>query len=218
MVGRVDTGQMTEAMNGIAGRAGPVTPLSYRRPFGNAAFQRCARLAWRSLFTLQIGSLLAGCLVAEPPTPNNPERTPPMIDFRNTFPLVTQITTVRAFTVQNFSVGVRSEDRGDSVVGLLFLNYSLEGEQYLNVNDLRASTFDDTDRKLTALWSVPENLKGCNQITMVVTHFGNLAFSNGVPDPRSPADVALATWWLHVNPETDAPDDLGVCPKSSSPQ
>jgi hypothetical protein len=194
-----------------------MTELSYPGGVQIRAFQRARALARTSLFSVGMGSLLAGCLVAEPPNPSNPERTPPMIDFRNTFPLVTQITTVRGLASQEFSVGVRSEDRGDPLFGLLFRNYSLEGEEYLKLNRVPASTFDDTDRKLTLQWTVREELRGCHQITMVVTHLGNIDFRDP-PEPISPADVALATWWLHVNPDPERPEDLGVCPKSLSPQ
>jgi hypothetical protein len=164
-----------------------------------------------------IGSLLAGCLVAEPPAPSNPERTPPMIDFRNTFPLVTQITPVTG--QYEFSVGFRSEDRGDPVFGLLFRDYSLEGEEYLNLDFERPSTFADTTRKLSIFWRVPSRsqLSGCHQVTMVVTHSENLTDTQP-REPISPADVALASWWVHVNPDLGRPDDFGTCPKPAPPQ
>lgn len=198
-----------------------MTRLSYPGAPARAVLQRLGVLARRSLFSVGIGSLLAGCLVAEPPSPSNPERSLPMIDFRNTVPLVTQITSVRGPTPQAFSVGVRSEDRGDAVYGLLYRNYSLEGEEYLTFDFVPASTFADADRTLIVQWNVPERviLSGCQQITMVVTHESNVErLPSGERGPRSPTQVALATWWLHVNPDPDRPDDLGVCPRSLSPQ
>lgn len=180
-----------------------------------AAFRRARALARTSLFSVGMGSLLAGCLVAEPPNPSNPERTPPMIDFRNTFPLVTQITSVSVF--QDFSVGFRSEDRGDKIVGILYENYSLDKERFVATTERPASTFDDTDRTITIRWDVPEDLDGCQQVTMLVTHRENVNFSTP-PEVISPADVALAAWWLHANPKPERPNDFGVCPKPSAPQ
>jgi hypothetical protein len=181
------------------------------------AFQRTWALARTSLFSVGMSSLLTGCLVAEPPNPSNPERTPPMIDFRNTFPLVTQITSVSGF--QDFSVGFRSEDRGDKIVGILYRNFTLDGEKFEATTERPASTFDDTDRTITIRWNVPrpEDLAGCQQVTMLVTHRENVNFSTP-PEVISPADVALAAWWLHVNPNPERPNDFGVCPKPSATQ
>lgn len=189
-----------------------MTRLSYLGGASKPVFQALRRLARTSLFSLGITPWLAGCLVAEPPSPSNPERTPPMIDFRNTFPLVTQITPVSGREYQ-FSVNVRSEDRGADVFGLLYLDYSLEGEEFLTLNNTPASTFDDTDRQLNVTWSVRADLRNCHQITMLVTHAGSFRFGDP-PEITAPADVALATWWVHINPGAD---DFGVCPKPASP-
>ncbi len=198
-------------MNGSTRADGGVTRLSYPSSPWRPAFRRLHGLAWRSLISVGIGSLLAGCLVAEPPSPSNPEQTPPMIN--NTFPLVTQITPVTG-TSYEFSVGFRSEDRGDPVFGLLYRNSSLEGEEFLSLDFERPSTFADTTRRLAISYKVPSRaeLSGCQQVTMVVTHSQNLT-DDQPREPISRADVALASWWVHVNPDPDRPDDFGTCPK-----
>lgn len=176
-------------------------------------------MACRSLLLLTQVCASGACVVAEPPSYENPERTPPMIDLTLTFPVVTQIVRLRASDrdPQEFSVAVRSEDQGVKLTGLLYLDYSLLGEDLIGTGELPASTFDDTQRKLTISWQVPVELHGCHQVTMLVTHADNLSFIGSSVKPISQADVALAVWWVNVNPDQSNPDDLGVCPKFEAP-
>jgi hypothetical protein len=175
-------------------------------------------LARASLWLLFVACTLGACLVAEPPTYENPQRTPPMIDLTQTFPVVTQITTLYSRDLQEFTVAVRSEDQGTNLVGFLILDYTLEGEIPLGTNELPASTFEEL-RGLRVPWRVQDNLRGCHQVTMLITHTDNLTYINNKTTPISKADVALAVWWVHINPdETDPEAAFGPCPKLATLQ
>jgi hypothetical protein len=202
--------------------ADPLTPLSH--PYWPQApgFTLFWCLARRSLLTIWAAGALAGCLVAEPPPHPNPEQTPPVIDLNRTFPLVTQITLLRQGERQTFSAAVRSEDQGEKLIGLLFLDYSLRNpERFLQFGEARPSTFDDTSRRLGISWQVPPSERDCHQVTMLITHAGNLDYQTGIPQPILDSDVALATWWVNIiDPNaTNAGDpyDLENCPTRVEP-
>ena len=189
----------------------PTAPVGNSKPFW--------RLAWLSLLLLPALCSVSGCIVADPPS-HERAGTPPMLDLNLALPLVTQITTVRSPDDLDFSVAVRSEDRGDGLAGLLFRDYQFEDDAYLGA-DFRTlpSTFDDLRRRVTVTWRrIPESLKGCHQVTLIVTHKSNVASNNdGELTPVSRDDTALVAWWINVNPDEAHPEDLLNCPSAEAP-
>lgn len=156
--------------------------------------------------------------MAEPPTYKNSDRTPPFINLRETLPYVTRITVLHSNERADFIASVRSEDQGMSLQGILFLDYSFSDQQVIGLGEIQGSTFDEDSRRLLIPWvSIPDNLKGCHQVTMLVTHKDNVHFPQGQVIITSSKDVAIVTWWVNINPSDTDPENLGVCPNGGSP-
>jgi hypothetical protein len=155
-------------------------------------------------------------LVADPPTYQNSNRTPPFINLRETLPYVTRITVLHSKEKTDFTASVRSEDQGMSVQGILFLDYSFAGQRVISNGEIPGSTFDEDSRSLVAPWTPTESDKGCHQVTMLVTHRDNVHYPQGQVVITSSKDVAIVTWWVNVNPSDTDPENLGVCPIGES--
>jgi hypothetical protein len=205
-----------------SGRAGrpatrSVTAMSHSGRTVLGGSRQISRLARTSLLALLTSCALSACVVAEPPTYKNSDRTPPFINLRETLPLVTRITLMHSKEETKFNASVRSEDQGTSLMGILFLDYSFAGQRELNFGEIPGSTFDDLRRILLVPWTPTESDKGCHQVTMLVTHKDNVSFPEGRVVTESSEDLAIVTWWVNVNPNDTDPENLGVCPNGEAP-
>ena len=158
--------------------------------------------------------LVAGCVVSDPPNYGVAKKTPPFLDLTAANPKVFERKDVNRGDKVNFNVPVRSEDAGDQLIGLLYLNYNVikNGElqeQFLKVDFVSPSTLDDTKRTVDILWDVNVD-PGCYQATMVVTHQSNLTDNR----PDRSEDTAVAMWWLNV--DDDGGNLLQDCPGGSN--
>ena len=178
-------------------------------------------LARGSLSLLLMTPMAPGCLVSDPPLQEAPERTAPMLDLVRAQPLVTEVI-VRDISDNlatndriEFSVPLRSEDAGEVVWYNLYSDYTFKGAKSLGVqNTMAPSTFDDTSRSITFGWTPDDSLSdGCHQLTLLASHASTWDTGAFRPDPvLSQGDVALATWWLNLNPPSDNPFTLPNCP------
>lgn len=164
------------------------------------------RLACGSLSLTVMALAQVGCIVAGPPDYKDPKQTPPLLF--NADPVVGQIVAKAPGEPLPISVNVRSEDAGDSLIAALYLDYGLSTQQFQKGTDvtLPASTFDDVNRKISFTWTVPNIAAGCRPITLLVTHLQNTS----ILGPKNADDVALATWWLNVDDQTDAQHPNGT--------
>ncbi len=155
--------------------------------------------------------VVAGCVVSDPPEYGVGKQTPPFLDLTLTQPNIFHRVDLAKFQQLKINVPVRSEDAADGLVGLLILNNNVfengeSKEQLQGFQILNPSTFDDTKRSFDFTWSA--NLaKGCYQLSLVVTHSGNL---NG-NEPKRTEDTAFATWWVDV--DDDGTNVLQDCPE-----
>lgn len=189
------------------------TRLSYRRASLPLRSGRIPPLARVSLAAVLL-SMSSGCLIEDPPPYPQPAQTPPRLDLRGATPPLDQVIVRTRGNPIIFSMPVASEDAGDSLFGVLLLDYSGPGtEDLLSVGVVPPSTLDDTERALTLSWTVRPGLTpGCHRFTLRVSHQSN--FLN-LPNVRDPRDVAEAYWWANLDPETPS-DTLANCPLASS--
>lgn len=163
-------------------------------------------------------SLVAGaCVLSEPPDYGIARQSPPF--FWNLLKADPSIWVVKPYSSngppQNVSVPVRSEDAGDPLVGIMFLDYkkldSDGGEipNQIGSGYLPAGTFDETDRVMKAFWVVPPK-KGCHTVTLVVTHSKNLDGNVPIND----ADTAIISWPVDI--DDDGTSLVGDCPGGGS--
>lgn len=156
--------------------------------------------------------LLPGCLQAGPPDYKDPAQTPPVLDLNSAVPSVLDVLNVDTTSGETipFNVQVRSEDRGVDLSADLYVDYGSSAQQVENAfATVPASTFSDTNREIRLTWTVPSSAlltPGCHQLTLLVTHATNY------PVIRNSADVALATWWLNVDDDSQSPNTLASCP------
>lgn len=167
----------------------------------------------------------SGCVVGGPPDYQNPQKTPPVLDLSSANPtLLTVITATTGAsgtppTTYTFTVNERSEDVGDDLIGLLYLDYGNKDNKVLQPGlwSSPASTFDNI-RTVTIPWSAANQPLGCHTLTLEVTHASNVDLSTGVPVVTLPKDhsddVAFATWWVDIGTDLNNLPALD-CPTQS---
>ncbi len=115
-----------------------------------------------------------------------------------------------------FNVPVQSEDAGEALRALFFLDYGTPAQLKLVGKTIPASTFDNMGRTATLDW-VPINVTtGCHFVTLVVAH--SSSFQSIDDDHLEPSkaddDASLVTWTVNMNPPTDGENTLPNCPSS----
>lgn len=181
-----------------------------------------------SIVAALVSALASGCIVAEPAPYEPPPRTPPILDLVNTLPWVGAPIPVDHFldpnpdeiTTLEFDIPIRSEDHDEELCWALHLDYrpGVLGRKTDVVHDrIPGSTFDDETRRLVFSWNV-DAPQGCHQLTLLVAHESNWIVSAEAPDlERAAGDVAVATWWINVNPPPGERFVLRNCPVAGVP-
>jgi hypothetical protein len=174
-------------------------------------------LAVLRIWPLSIALVLTpACLVADPPQYEEPGRTPPFLDLAAAKPfpgeiiLVDTTDNLDGTDFVNISIPVRSEDRGDRLFAALHVDYTFPSIVRPQHNELPPSTFEDLTRSITFRWDVPRALKGCHQLTVLVSHASTFSFTES--RPKDPKDTAMATWWVNIDPDPTDPYTLSRCP------
>jgi hypothetical protein len=98
-------------------------------------------------------------------------------------------------------VDERSEDDGDGLRAITFLNYNGNKgidnpASFQNIKEVDPGTFDVV-KHLSLGWRVSG--KGCTLLTLIVTHASNVDGKGLDHFPIDNGDVASITWWLNVN-------------------
>jgi hypothetical protein len=159
-----------------------------------------ARASLCGLFAMS----LEACLVTSSPTFEDPERTPPFLVAATAQPDLREILVVNKFEVSNplvFSAGLRSEDNGESIVGLVVRNYGVEGsdtkpyEDELGRRVAEPGTLDDTSRRLSVPWYVNKaDINGCANVSLLAMH----KVDEITGCPVDPVDFDFLTWTVIV--------------------
>lgn len=183
-----------------------MTHLSYRR-VGPTREARHAGMARRSLFGLVMSFAALGCLYPDPAEYNQAAQTKPHL--YSPVPPTTEILAVNSGETVRITVRLESEDAGDDVTLMLYLNYLVPGRVARRQDNMRKVPPGTSDEPRTVFldWTVPERVGGsCEQLSLVVTHQSNLGDSYL---PEDPDDVSVLTWWVSINnsqvPISDCP-------------
>lgn len=148
--------------------------------------------------------MLPGCLIDDPPPYTQPKRTPPRLVYHQAAPELGRVIVARAPDLIPFKIPVASEDAGEALTALLYLNQNVAG-----FSRIASSTIDDTTRAVLFNYRVVDGFRsGCYRFTIRVGHESNL------PDDRTPPgdenDLAEAYWLAFLNPpegDNDLPTD-----------
>ncbi|HET7539499.1 MAG TPA: hypothetical protein VFK05_06495 [Polyangiaceae bacterium] len=167
-----------------------------------------------------------GCIVADPPQYQTPLRTRPVLDVYGAQPTATHALYVYTDTptvqAPKFTVGVRSEDAGEPLRAVFFLDYQMpqrgtqRGEYKLVSKTIPASTYDNKDRVAEYTWT-PMTTKGCHYLSLVVAHRSSFLESDEDHlDPRyADEDAAIVTWTIGLDPPIGGA--LENCPTADNP-
>ena len=164
--------------------------------------------------------LATGCIVADPPEYLDPVQTRPVLDIGQAVPGTSQMLVVHTGDKQSFSVPVRSEDAGEDLRAVFFVDQGPGSPgAFQNSQTIPASTYNETaPRAITYDWPVPRMDPGCHLLTLTVAH-GHSFDPNHNDVLRTDTtgaakdDAAIVIWWLSVPPDATTPDSqLVKCP------
>lgn len=196
------------------------TALSCREGSRGAAPGAESRLARKSLFLGAVMCSLSGCIVADPPEYQEPQRTPPILDLNHAEPSPYWVVVVERKSGNDLSIKVplRSDDQGERLLFAIHVDYKAGGFMLLS-SSMPPSTLDGPPREISKSFDLndPRVMPGCHQLTLLVAHDSSWDIQGGQPLPDAPPeDLAIATWWLNVDPPVDSdPFTLKACPRQS---
>ena len=194
----------------------PVTRLS-RSGRRISAIRAVFGLAWRSLLALSAMSFASSCIVADPPEYRDPVRTRPLLEVYKATPLISNIVVYIPNTPAiNFSVPVRSEDAGEDLSAVTFVDYGTNVEKFVNIQTIAASTYDQS-REIALKWT-PTDEK-CHVFSLIVAHSRSFQSTDGVhlDTDKAGDDAAIVSWWVNVNPPSNEVNTLRDCPRAGLP-
>lgn len=204
----------------------PVTRLS-RRARHLHRINVILRLAWRSLLLFSIMLVEGSCIVADPPEYQAPGQTRPVLNVYAAQPTATRALLIPTNGVNKpitkFNVGVRSEDAGEPLRAVFFLDYQMRanlpqqaGEKLLVSKTIPASTYDNPGRVVQYEWPSAAS-DGCHFMSLIVAHRSTFLEENDEAhlDPdKADDDAAIVTWTVNMNPPEDGA--LLNCPSNDT--
>ena len=176
-------------------------------------------LAWRSLVLLAMVLAESSCIVADPPEYQAPQRTRPLLNVYAAVPTATRalVVTTSPKVATRFTVEVQSEDAGEELRAVFFLDYQLPGEDSLGAKSIPASTYDKT-RNITFDWFPKASDAGCHFLSLVVAHRDSFLIAEDEDhlNPKAAEeDAAIVTWTVNIDPK-DAGNTLPNCPSRTT--
>ena len=147
------------------------------------------------------------CVVSDPAEYGVAKQTPPFLDANKASPSVLLTRPLASGEKLLVNVPVRSEDAGEELRAVLFLDRNLAKQQLLDVREVPPGKLEDTGRSISASAVIPD-VVGCHSVCLVVTHKSNL--NEDTKEPIRSDDAAVLTWWVNV--DDDGTNLLGDCP------
>lgn len=179
------------------------TPLSHPNAAGSQGSRGIRGLACLSLLLGLVAP--TSCIVSEPAEYGVAKQTPPFLDAKNAAPSVLHTHKLSLGDTLLVNVPFRSEDAGEELRALLWLDKGVIGKKtLLNFREIPPGKLEDDKRSI----DIPGDIQvaGCHSMSLVVTHRSNLDNNEPVDDD----DTAILTWWLNVADEGQTL--LGDCP------
>lgn len=175
------------------------------------------------------GITVPSCYFAPPPLPGDPAPERPNLNLNGAVPPVFQVLSVQdGGAPVNFTVPFTSVDANSYVWIFLWANWTLDGT---DVGGVKVSASKEGKKRLPPRSSLPDEgmggsgpveraiqfswtpsgsiRRGCNQLTLFVTHEDNADFEADLPLDFSKA--AIVTWWVNVDASLDQQSPLN-CP------
>jgi len=166
------------------------------------------------------------CLVTSTPDFTPPKRTRPFLVPSSADPdprgvlLIDTLEHPGNQTSIDFSADVVSEDQGDMVEGVLYIDYGrVEGTkpyvEEIQISDVPPGTLSDTTpRKVSGTWNVKNSVLGtkCHSVTLLVSH--DLDRVTSCPVCRN--DSSQITWQVYscgLAPAASCVADFSGCQK-----
>ena len=164
-----------------------------------------------------------GCLISPPPLIEDPEPERPNVNMSQVVPPTYQLLTAEHFgPFIEFTIPVRGESAGDRLWAILYVNWGLDGQEFLKkspfppMTDSGMGGAGSTERALTFYWVPDKRVEpGCNQLTIFVVHDTYVDFDTDRPKDFNKA--AMITWWANIDPATGEERDLIDCPGPGIP-
>lgn len=128
-----------------------------------------------------------GCLDA-PPSYEQRQRIQPFVIMPATQPPVDEVAAVATNRTLQVRVPFRSDDLGEGLIAVFFLNDGRIGSE-----DIGPSVLSDRSRFVEFTFR-PEVDPGCHQLSLLLTHNDNF---NGIA-AKDESNAAYVYWWLNV--------------------
>lgn len=180
-------------------------------------FQALARLS----LVFATTSIMAGCVIEDPPPYTPPKRTAPRLDLLQALPDIDRVIVVPESDTNppsvKITVTVSSEDAGEELTAFLLLNHEDDGRaaESVDVATIRPGTLDEPPRTIELDWTIPPKTTGCQRLTLLVSHTSNFSVT-ALAVPRDKADAAQGVWWLNVIPAPGSGGVVQPCPPTTA--
>jgi len=165
--------------------------------------------------------LATSCVVADPPEYQSPVQTRPALDVYQASPTTTTVLVVNTLDVVKISVPLRSEDAGEWLTGVFWVDSNTGFPGLLqNVQKIPPSTYANDQRAVTLDWIVPRLPRaGCHLLSLVVAHDSSFKTNpsymlNADAENR---DAAIINWWMNVDVTSGPVSTLENCPTAGIP-
>jgi len=163
--------------------------------------------------------LSQSCIVADPPEYRAPGQTRPVLNVYTAVPTATEVLVVTGKASVKFTVGVRSEDAGEDLRAVFYLDYQVppqgpERQRALNSQTITASTYENAGRTASYSWPPDATSFGCHFLSLIVAHRSTFLESideNRLDPRRAPDDAAIVTWTVNVD-DASSSAALEDCP------
>jgi len=163
--------------------------------------------------------LTAGCIVPEAPEYGAPRQTPVFVEADSIFPnpRSMQRYTNAESNQAEFRMTVRSEDAGEELVSVLYVDYKHKGGYYIDHKNYKPQSFEQ-ERLISWTHAFPDSnigqLPECHIFTVTVLHASGWDFENN-KQIGTPPDLAAVSWYARFNDDAET-GLLADCPDSSS--
>jgi hypothetical protein len=170
-------------------------------------------------YALSLGvatSTLSSCIVDEPPDFEDRQRTAPTLYLANAVPSSTTIVPVTSGQTNQFTVKLESEDLGEDLVAIPWVNYGLENAKALALHSIPHGHLGAPRDVSFPVTIDPSGPKGCVPLTIFFVHFDDVQFTdNDGARPKPGVPFTFNTWFLLVDED---PQDVTFadCPQPAT--